>query len=460
MSVFLSALSVIGIVLKWILLILLGIVGFILFLVILICSHPVFYKLTGEKTEEKLGFHAKVTYLFSLIRIFVNFEEGKLKYSVKLAWKELASSEKEVSPSPEEKQELLRHGELEVEPLKKAELPQKTVPAEKPAPENSVQEVKEPENGENSQVPCEGAEEESAGPEQAETATSTPRISVFERESMLQKGLRILRMKPEEVLESWQTRREEKTAAKEEKRLKKEALRLEKEEKRAALLEEKVRKRTQKEQTGKNKAAKAEKPKKPLSERIDEGVDRLLEWLDAALDIVDTILDAPDRAEEIFDEKVEPKLKQFRKYKRLYDVYPRKKETLMVFVDLIVHVLRPLIPKRCEAALHFGSGDPYTTARILGGYYSIAPMILTKQTKRQHLEVSADMMEKVLLFDLDTRGHFSVNTVVIFPLLRAIFNRDTFRLIRFALKLRKQLNKQKEKEQAVKAASPAGSDEE
>lgn len=450
MSIFLSVLAVIGTVLKWILFVILGLIGLILLLVIIILSTPIRYRIGGEKNEETMSFKAKVTYFFSLVRVNVAFEDKKLRYQVKVAWKEIAGSEKE--HGSEEKDtygEKFTHGELEVEPLKKAAIPERS-PEESPVPiqpaaeegsfvieekiaeEKSLEETRENASDEKIDAPC-------------AIVKTEPHIVVYEKHSPLQqgvdmvkKGVSIMKTKPEEVLEKWQKEKEQKKAAKAQKEKEKQELKALKEQQKAKLKAEKEVKKQQKAEKS------AAKPKKTLTERIDEAIDKLFDLLDSLWDFVDKVLDAPDKVEELYDEKLAPKLKQFEKYKRLYDKYPRKKETIGVFFKLIRRVLKPLVPKSYHADVHFGTGDPYMTARILGWYYSMAPLILPKQNRRQHLEISTDMMEKVLLFDGEMKGHFSINTVLVFPLLLALFNPDTLRLIRFALKLRKQLKKQKE----------------
>ncbi len=450
MSFFLSVLAVIGTVLKWILFVILGLIGLILLLVIVILSTPIRYRISGEKSEETMSFKARVTYFFSLVRVNVSFEDKKLRYQVKVAWKEIAGSEKERG-SDKQTEEFTHHGELEVEPLQKAAEPE-LIATEKPA---LIEEVAKED------PIVEEISKEIIAVEENEPVKTEPHIVVYEKETPLQKGVAmmkqgvsIMKMKPEEALEKWQQEKAKKQAERSEKekqRLEQKAIKekekalkqAEKDAKRKQKAEEKARKLEEQQKTKDAKTAEA-KPKETLTEKIDHLIDKLFDLLDSLWDLIDTILDAPDKIEETFDEKVAPKLKQVEKYKRLYDKYPRKKETIQVFLKLIQRVLRPLVPKRYEAYVHFGTGDPYMTARILGGYYSVAPMLLTKQNRRQHLEVSTDMMEKVLLFDANTKGHFSINTVLVFPLLRALFNRDTFRLIRFVLKLRKQLKKQKE----------------
>lgn len=439
MSIFLSVLAVIGTVLKWILFVILGLIGLILLLVIIILSTPIRYRIGGEKNEETMSFKAKVTYFFSLVRVNVAFEDKKLRYQVKVAWKEIAGSEKEHGSEEKElftEGEKFTHGELEVEPLKKAAIPERS-PEESPAPIQPAAEEK------SFVIEERIAEEKSDAP--CEIVKTEPHIVVYEKHSPLQqgvdmvkKGVSIMKTKPEEVLEKWQKEKEQKKAAKAQKEKEKQELKALKEQQKAKL---KAEKEVKKQQKAEKSAAKS---KKTLTERIDEAIDKLFDLLDSLWDFVDKVLDAPDKVEELYDEKLAPKLKQFEKYKRLYDKYPRKKETIGVFFKLIRRVLKPLVPKSYHADVHFGTGDPYMTARILGWYYSMAPLILPKQNRRRHLEISTDMMEKVLLFDGEMKGHFSINTVLVFPLLLALFNPDTLRLIRFALKLRKQLKKQKE----------------
>ncbi|MBQ1367553.1 MAG: hypothetical protein IIY45_05635 [Firmicutes bacterium] len=142
MAVFLSVLSVIWLVLKWILLIVAGILGLVIVILLIVLLMPLSYRIEADRKEfpdaseeekEKLilkgtlDAHVRVYWFLRLIQIKLDFAEKKLSWSAKVAWKKLAGSEEETSEEiPEETEEL-----TEPEPEKKEEVISKPKPEKK-----------------------------------------------------------------------------------------------------------------------------------------------------------------------------------------------------------------------------------------------------------------------------------------------------------------------------------------
>ena len=162
MAVFLSVLSVIWLVLKWILLIVAGILGLVIVILLIVLLMPLSYRIEADRKEfpdaseeekEKLILkgtleaHVRVYWFLRLIQIKLDFDEKKLSWSAKVAWKKLAGSEEETSEEiPEETEEL-----TEPEPEKKEEVISKPEPEKKeeivsrPEPEKKEEVISKPE---------------------------------------------------------------------------------------------------------------------------------------------------------------------------------------------------------------------------------------------------------------------------------------------------------------------------
>ena len=162
MAVFLSVLSVIWLVLKWILLIVAGILGLVIVILLIVLLMPLSYRIEADRKEfpdaseeekEKLILkgtleaHVRVYWFLRLIQIKVDFAEKKLSWSAKVAWKKLAGSEEETSEEIPEETEVL----TEPEPEKKEEVISKPEPKKKeeivskPEPEKKEEVVSKPE---------------------------------------------------------------------------------------------------------------------------------------------------------------------------------------------------------------------------------------------------------------------------------------------------------------------------
>ncbi|MBR3393090.1 MAG: hypothetical protein IKG51_03165 [Firmicutes bacterium] len=181
MAVFLSVLSVIWLVLKWILLIVAGIFGLVIVILLIVLLMPLSYRIEADRKEfpdaseeekEKLILkgtleaHVRVYWFLRLIQIKLDFAEKKLSWSAKVAWKKLAGSEEETSEEiPEETEEL-----TEPEPEKKEEIVSKPEPEKKeeivskPKPEKKEEIVSKPKPEKPTAEPKAEPPEEADGP--------------------------------------------------------------------------------------------------------------------------------------------------------------------------------------------------------------------------------------------------------------------------------------------------------
>ncbi|MCF0136084.1 MAG: DUF2953 domain-containing protein [Lachnospiraceae bacterium] len=485
MSILLAMLGVIGTILKWILLIVLGIIALVILLLIIIFSVPVGYDVRGEKPEEDFGslqLRAKISWLLHLVRVPVTFQSKELKWMVKVAWFNVASSDSSTADSDEDAAADVEQkadgdagaaagtieepqGDVKAEADKKVDAVDTDI-GKKTGTDEDADVFKS--DDVNIGAPVDQRDDSNIGADahvsadtHAETDDGLPAESegeTMKRKSMLQRGLDMIFMKPEELLAEWKQERREAAAnrekeqlakkeASEKRRLEKEAQRKEKEEARARAAEEKAAKvREKTEQSKEKEQAKAEVKALKAKKRA-EFLENLPDYMEKFWDIFEAVLDAPGEIENILEEKIGPSWDKFQKYKRMFDRYPRKAETLKALLMVPLRMLKPFVPRQYEGTLDFGTGDPADTAKILGLYYSLMPLVFPRQDRRHHWEATANLQEKTLIFDVRIKGHFSINSVVVWPLARALFNKDILRLMRFAWRLYKNIKKEKEQQE-------------
>lgn len=359
MSVFLSVLGVILAVLKWLGIILLGLVALLVLILLIVLLAPISYRIEGGKAGEEVTARVKASYLFHLLRVRLDFIDKKLSYTVKVAWKEVASS---AEPSGE------------------------SAPLDAEAPSAELPAAKEPEPAPPETQPAEpkAIAEPEAKPEPE--ARPEPEAKPEPAEQIAEESLGEVVIRPREE--------EPKKEAK-------------KKPKRASL---------------------GDSVEKSMS-ALEEGVEKLEDWI---FEAVDFLLDLPDAAEELFDEKTRP----LRRYYRMYEGYPRKKETLQAILLLLWRLLKPVLPKQMKVKALFGTGDPFSSAQILGAYEAAYPLIFLHNRKRD-LDLTVDLQEKQLDLSGFASGRFMLQSFV-WALIRALLNQDIRRLIRFVLKMKKR----------------------
>lgn len=501
----LSVLSVIGAIFKWILWILLGIIGLVLLILLIVLLDPFFYHLNANKHED-IRADAKVFYLFHILKVAVQFADKKLVWRVTVFGKQIAGSDEvpEKDRSREaRKQRREEKKRLEEEAAGKAKSPG-GIAANSPEAEGAAASSVRPDGSEltlsekvaaekdkamaeavdqfhQSEAEAAGTAEapektgeEAEGAEAAAEKSAVPavvsgqpkaeviitdramndqkRLEEAKRRAREKAELKIrqkreqeekARLKREETPEMAAARRSEESRQKAEKELErlkakeeKKRLKEEKAKEKARIKEEKAREKQRKKEEA---LARKNAPKKSLSEVIDEKIDQVFDFIDKIFDTIDMILDAPD----VIEEKLEP----FMKYKDMFDEYPDKDKTVMALLRVLKKTLKPLVPKGCQIDALFGTGDPYTTARILGIYLTAAPLLFPGQSKKRYLNIQTDMQEKVIEADAALKGHFNIGSII-GPVLGAPFNKYIFRLIKFAYKLYKQSKKDKPEEEA------------
>lgn len=428
MAVLLSILSVIGKILLWILFIILGILGLVLLIVCIVLFDPFSYRLEAAKKEKNISARARVTWLFHLVRVKVWFEEKKLHYLAKVGWISVATSDPEPESEKQKKKREKKERKAAEKRRKKGETEGEVDYFEHGDLE--IFKVDDEEEGvedifSETQKVLEGAEKVKELPAPREAKPEKKHSEEWQMLTTLTEEWKDRIRRADDEAYARKRRAEEKA---EKQRLK--------EEKKAEKLRQKLEKEQEKERKRREKEQKKAERKTP-EEMLDAFSEKLPEYLDKMWDILDAIMDAPDKIDEILDEK----LGSFRKYKRLFDRYPRKKETLQAIFKLIGKVLKPLVPKQYEGDVVFGTGDPFNTARILGYWYAFSPRWFPKRNRHHHLDVEGVMEDKILDADLKLKGHFSFGSVLLWPILWGIFNRDIRRLLRFAWKMYKKNKK-------------------
>lgn len=83
--------AILGGILKWIFLILLGLLGLVLVLLLIVLLTPLRYRVQGEKSAEKTEAKVKVTWLLHLFSFQLAFQNQKLTWKAKIGPKTLAS---------------------------------------------------------------------------------------------------------------------------------------------------------------------------------------------------------------------------------------------------------------------------------------------------------------------------------------------------------------------------------
>ena len=117
-------LHILFLILKIIGIILAAILGLILLIVCIVLFVPICYKadLHGNGNARELTVHAKVSWLFGLIKAVFSLEHGKPDLYIRIAWKKLGGSESEPKEEAKTKQTETKPSSTEID--------RKQVPAE------------------------------------------------------------------------------------------------------------------------------------------------------------------------------------------------------------------------------------------------------------------------------------------------------------------------------------------
>lgn len=129
-----AVLAVLGSILKWILLLILGLVGLVLLLVLILLLAKLRYRIEAEKGEGGPAGSARVSWLLGLIRFRLQYQDGKLFWEAKVGPKRLASSE----AGEPKKQKPKKMKAAKPPKQKEASPPEPVVREEKPEPAKTV----------------------------------------------------------------------------------------------------------------------------------------------------------------------------------------------------------------------------------------------------------------------------------------------------------------------------------
>jgi hypothetical protein len=89
----------------------------------------------------------------------------------------------------------------------------------------------------------------------------------------------------------------------------------------------------------------------------------------------------------------------------------------------LIWVLKKSLPRKCDIKVLFGSGDPATTAEIMGAYGALYPVLYKK------VEYTPDFERKVVKADVHIKGHLML-FVFIYAVAVCFFNSDVKKTIR------------------------------
>jgi len=401
LTVLLTVLSVLGVILKWILWIVLGVLALVLLILLIILFAPIRYSANGYRSDPaedfgdavdledeefketliagaRMGGRAKITYLFHLIRAEAIFEDKQLQWSVKAAWKKIAGSEEPEETAPE---------------LTEASKPAEAKPTETAKPT----EVKPTETAKPTEAkPAEPAKPVEAKPVEAAKPKTETTVQV-ETTTTVQAA------KPTEAVKPAETK-----PAKKEKPNK------------PALPKKKESKPQSEPTSGEDINLEGEEEKKdPLSDLINNILDTIDKIVDKTWDIEDALDEKVGQLEDLWDKFAD---------------YPDKDKTIRLFVNAIKRLLKPLLPKTFHLNVDYGTGDPFTTAQILGYAEAFLPVLL-KRTRKKDVVLRSDMEQQKVLFDLDTSGWFMLAGFIP-PIVRVLCSRYTWRLVKFIKKMK------------------------
>ena len=82
--------------------ILLSILGLILLILLILLLSPVTYTFAAEKKPDAAWVNVRAGWLFQLIRFRLTWQEGQLAWSLKAAWKTVASDSPDGEDEPQE----------------------------------------------------------------------------------------------------------------------------------------------------------------------------------------------------------------------------------------------------------------------------------------------------------------------------------------------------------------------
>ncbi|MBO5620588.1 MAG: DUF2953 domain-containing protein [Butyrivibrio sp.] len=89
----------------------------------------------------------------------------------------------------------------------------------------------------------------------------------------------------------------------------------------------------------------------------------------------------------------------------------------------LIKIIKMILPDKCDVKVLFGSGDPATTAEIMGAYGALYPILYNK------VEYTPDFERKVVGADVHLKGHITLFTIVSSAAV-CFFNKDVKKTIK------------------------------
>ncbi|MBR6682756.1 MAG: hypothetical protein IKL38_00260 [Firmicutes bacterium] len=350
--------AILGGIIKWILLIILGLIGLILVLLLVVVLTPLRYKIKWTKQADAMEGEARVSWLLHLISFRLTQKGKEIIWTVKIGPKIIAAS----YPLPKKE--------------KKPKRKKKKTPPQMPEPEPPLEPMERK---------AEPPMELTAEPPLAEKAESIPQEEITSTEGQK------LQIDP--------------TAADE---------------------------GTSKDESQEEIPA---APEKSLRRRITDVCWKIRRFFERivgkACGILDAIRAIPTKVRGVLD--------KWDQVKEVWEGYPQKSETVAAIKLMLGGILKVPLPKKYDVKLRIGMKDPATTGQILMYYYSLAPVLFPKTTRRRRFTLEAEFEEPVIDVTAVCMGRFSIGSFL-WPVIRALLNGHIRRLIRYVLSVKKKFS--------------------
>ncbi len=368
--------AILGGILKWILLIILGLIGLILLLLLIVLLTPLRYKIKWTKQADTMEGDVKVSWLLHLISFRLTQNGKEIRWTVKIGPKIIAAS----YPIPEK----------EKKPKKKRKArPQSASPPEKPLPQGNMPLaeplVQPPKVEKTESIPQE---------EKASTDMQEPQTEPIAADDMFLKEEGREEMPAAPVLEGEPT--EEKAA---------------------------------------EAQAAAPKQKKSWRRKVTDICWKIRRIFEKIIHPFRTIQEKI----RAIRAKVQSLLDKWDQVKAIWDGYPQKTETVGAITTMLGGILKAPLPKKYDVTLRIGMKDPATTGQILMYYYSLSPVLFPKTSRRRRFVLEADFENPVIEVTAKCKGRFSVGSFL-WPVIRALLNGHIRRLIRYVLSIKKKFS--------------------
>lgn len=357
--------------------ILLAILGLAVLLICVIFFVPLCYKAEGTcgGDLDSLKGRLRFSWLFRLVGGFVEYDKGKLKWVVRIAWKKIRGDVEEDEEAAEEeetkKEEKTAEKATEEEKTKEEESASEVI-ASVHGNHESEHEIDRKSDHEIDHKSDHEIDHESNPKSDDETANGN---GAAEFASDVQRLTELLKENEEEMQESSEDDSED-------------SLEIETEDTHSKRDSTEKKRKTRKERQP--SGSDAEKP--GFFEKIGAKIQQLFEKLKYTFEkICDTMKSLVEKKEKLTD----------------FITDEAHRSTFFALIKELKRLLRFLKPKHLEADIEFGFDDPYLTGQILAALSMIYPFIGT------HVEIQPDFEQKVLKGNLLISGKIRVFYVII-----------------------------------------------